>query len=72
MVHMYVIYQIVEMFYNLNCTAAHILTRTKEYEHITPILKDVHLLPIVKGFSFNILREWSLFIGVAGGKMLSA
>jgi hypothetical protein len=35
--------------------AAHLVTRTKKYEHITPILKDLHWLPVHQRVTFKIL-----------------
>ena len=36
-------------------TAARILTRTKKFEHITPILKSLHWLPVSKRIEYKIL-----------------
>jgi hypothetical protein len=35
--------------------AARLVTRTKKYEHITPILKDLHWLPVHQRVTFKIL-----------------
>jgi hypothetical protein len=39
----------------LQNTAARILTRTRKHEHITPILRQLHWLPIEKRIQFKIL-----------------
>ncbi len=39
----------------LQNTAARILTRTKKFEHITPILHSLHWLPIANRIEFKIL-----------------
>ena len=36
-------------------TAARILTKTSKYEHITPVLKDLHWLPVENRIIFKIL-----------------
>ena len=36
-------------------TAARIVTRTKKYEHISPVLKDLHWLPVANRIKFKIL-----------------
>ena len=45
----------IEKLQKVQNTAARILTCTKKYEHITPILKDLHWLPVVKWIHFKIL-----------------
>ena len=35
--------------------AARVLTRTRKFEHITPILKSLHWLPVQHRISFKIL-----------------
>ena len=35
--------------------AARILTRTRKYEHITPILKNLHWLPVAAHIDYKIL-----------------
>jgi len=36
-------------------TAARLVTRSKKHEHITPVLRNLHWLPVHKRISFNIL-----------------
>eukprot|EP00057_Strongylocentrotus_purpuratus_P002322 XP_003724284.1 PREDICTED: uncharacterized protein LOC100888279 [Strongylocentrotus purpuratus] len=36
-------------------TAARLLTRTRKYEHITPILRSLHWLPIPQRIQFKVL-----------------
>lgn len=40
---------------HLQNTAARIITRTSRYDHVTPILKDLHWLPVTKRVDFKIL-----------------
>ena len=35
--------------------AAGVITRTKKYEHITPVLKDLHWLPVRERITFKLL-----------------
>jgi hypothetical protein len=44
-----------ERLQRIQNTAARILTRTAKYSHITPILKDLHWLPVPKRIIFKIL-----------------
>ena len=37
---------ILNTLHRVQNTAAHIVTRTSHYSHITPVLKDLHWLPI--------------------------
>ena len=36
-------------------TAARLITRTRKFDHITPILKDLHWLPIVERIKYKVL-----------------
>ena len=38
----------------LNC-AAHVVTRVRKYEHITPVLASLHWLPSPQRIEFNVL-----------------
>ena len=33
--------------------AAHIITRTKKYDHIKPVLKQLHWLPVNQRINYN-------------------
>jgi len=42
--------------YNINCiqnSAAHIVTNTRKYDHITPILQTLHWLPVRQHNNFK-------------------
>ena len=36
-------------------TAAHLITGTKKHDHITPVLKSLHWLPVTQGIKFKII-----------------
>ena len=36
-------------------TAARVLTKTRKYDHITPVLKDLHWLPVRERIQYKIL-----------------
>ncbi len=38
-------------------TAARVLTRSRKYDHITPILRSLHWLPITFTFTFSHLAD---------------
>ena len=40
---------------NLQNTAARIITRTSRYDHITPVLKELHWIPVAHRVDFKIL-----------------
>ena len=40
---------------NLQNTAARIITRTSRYDHITPVLKELHWIPVTHRVDFKIL-----------------
>jgi len=42
---------------NVQNTAARVITRTSRYSHITPILKELHWLPVEKRIHFKILTN---------------
>ena len=47
-------------------TAARVLTKTRKFDHITPILKDLHWLPIRERINFKILiLTWKALNGIA-------
>ena len=35
-------------------SAARLVTRTRKYEHITPVLRDLHCLPVKEGIVYKI------------------
>ena len=41
--------------YNIKNCAARIVTDTEKYDHITPVLKKLHWLPVRFRISYNIL-----------------
>ena len=47
-------YQI-KILQHLQNAAARLLTRTGKYEHITPTLKELHLIPVDQRIEFKIL-----------------
>ena len=40
-------------------TAARVVTRTRKFDHITPVLKQLHWLPVRYRIVFKILLYWS-------------
>ena len=40
---------------SLQNAAARLVTRTRKFDHITPVLKDLHWLPVVKRVEFKVL-----------------
>ena len=46
--------------------AARILTKTKKFEHITPVLKELHWLPVRERIQFKLLiLTWKSLNGIA-------
>ena len=44
-----------DRFQKLQNRAARTLTRTRKFDHITPVLKDLHWLPVEKRVEFKII-----------------
>ena len=40
---------------NVQNAAAHIITHTKKYDHIKPVLKQLHWLPVTQRINYRIL-----------------
>ena len=48
--------------------AARVLTKTKKFDHITPVLKDLHWLPVRSRIEFKLLiLTWKSLHGIAPG-----
>jgi hypothetical protein len=58
---MLMLFSTVERLRNPPTGAARVLTRTKMSEHITPILKFLHWLPVIYRIDFKALLKKTVF-----------
>ena len=47
--------KVIQKLQRVHNTAARIVTRTRKYEHITPVLFDLHWLPVSFRIQFKVL-----------------